>query len=65
MSSITPDLIAALEVGGKCDLMSTLAEHMSPYALANGESVVDTTQKLLHGLPFDIRDVVKDLNIKG
>ena len=65
MSSITPDLIAALEVGGKCDLMSTLAEHMSPYALTNGESVVDTTQKLLHGLPFDIRDVVKDLNIKG
>lgn len=53
MSSITPDLIAALETGGKCDLMAALTEHMSPYAIANGESVVDTTDRLLRGMPVD------------
>jgi major vault protein len=62
LESITPDLIAALEVGGKCDLMAAMTEHMSPYALANGESVVDTTQKLLNGLPFDVREIVSKLD---
>ena len=62
MTSIGPDLIAALEVGGKCDLMAAMAEHMSPYALAQGESLVDTTQKLLNGLPFDVKEIVAQLN---
>ena len=62
MSSITPDLIAAIEVGGKADLMATLAEHMSPYAIASGESVVDATQKLMHGLPFDVKEIMKNFN---
>ena len=62
MSSISPELIAAIEMGGKCDLMSTMAEHMSPYALANGESVVDATQKLLNGLPFDVKEIMAQLN---
>ena len=62
MASITPDLIAAIEIGGKADLMATLAEHMSPYAIASGESVVDTTQKLLNGLPFDVKEIVHQLN---
>lgn len=53
MSSITPDLIAALEVGGKCDLMAALAEHMSPIAIAQGEGVVETTDRLLRGMPVD------------
>ena len=64
MESISPDLISALEVGGKCDLMATLAKHMSPYAIANGDNVVDTTQKLLNGLPFDIKEVLKDFTIE-
>ena len=58
MESITPDLIAALEVGGKADMMETLAKHMSPYAMAKGESVVETTQKLVNGLPFDLKEVL-------
>ena len=62
MEAITPDLVAALEVGGRCDLMAAMTEHMSPYALANGESVVDTTQKLLNGLPFDVKEIVGKLN---
>ena len=62
MSSISPDLIAAIEMGGKCDLMAMMTEHMSPYALANGESIVETTQKLLNGLPFDVREVMTQLH---
>lgn len=62
MTSISPDLIAALELGGKCDLMAAMAEHMSPYALAQGESVVDATQKLLNGLPFDVKEIMAQLN---
>ena len=62
MSSISPDLIAAIETGGRCDLMATMAEHMSPYALAQGESVVDATQKLLNGLPFDVKEIMAQLS---
>jgi major vault protein len=58
MTSITPDLIAALEVGGKADMMETLAKHMSPYAMAKGESIVEATQKLVNGLPFDLKEVM-------
>jgi hypothetical protein len=53
MESITPDLIAAIEVGGQRNLLSALTENMSPYAIANGESVVETTDRLLRGLPID------------
>ena len=62
VESISPDLIAALEMSGKCDLMSVMAEHMSPYALAQGDSVVDATQKLLNGLPFDVKQIMAGLN---
>ena len=62
MESITPDLIAALEIGGKADMMETLAKHMSPYAMAKGESVVETTQKLINGLPFDLQKVLSAID---
>ena len=62
ISTISPDMIAAIKMGGQIDLMSALAEHMSPYALAQGESVVETTQKLLNGLPFDVKEIVNQLN---
>ena len=65
MASISPDLIAALEVNGKMGLAETLARHASPYAIANGESVVETTQKLLNGLPFDLKEVIGNLGING
>ena len=61
ISTISPDMVAAIKMGGQIDLMSALAEHMSPYALAQGESVVDTTQKLLNGLPFDVKEIVTQL----
>ena len=61
MASISPDLIAAIEVGGKCDLMSELSKNMSPLAIANGESVVDTTDRLLRGTPMEkaIKEILK------
>ena len=63
MSSITPDLIAALEVGGKCDLMATLAENMSPLAIANGEGIVETTDRLLRGTPMEssLKEILEKL----
>ena len=65
MSSITPDLIAALEVGGQCDMMTSLAKYMSPYAIANGESVAETTQKLVNGLPFDLKEIMSKFNTEN
>ena len=58
MGSITPDLVEAITIGGKSELAQVLAKHMSPYALAKGESVVETTQKLLNGLPFDVKEII-------
>lgn len=63
MASITPDLVAAIETSGQCNLMETLAESMSPYAIANNEGVVDATERLLHGMPFV--DVLKTVASKG
>lgn len=53
MESIGPDLISALEINGKCNLMAALSENMSPYALAQGEGVVEATDRLLRGMPID------------
>lgn len=65
MEAISPDLIQAITVGGQAELTQTLAKHMSPYALAKGESIVETTQKLLNGLPFDVREVVGKVGTEG
>ena len=65
MSSITPGLIEAITIGGKAELTETLAKHMSPYAMAKGESVVETTQKLINGLPFDLKDIVGNVGVNG
>ena len=65
MESISPDLIAALEVGGQCDMMTSLAKYMSPYAIANGESVAETTQKLVNGLPFDLKEIMSKFNTEN
>ena len=60
MSSISPDLIASLEMSGKCNFAAMLTENMSPYAISQNESVVDTTTRLLNGLGFDdIVDIMK------
>lgn len=53
MGSISEDLIAAITIGGKTQLAEAVAEHLSPYAIANNEGVVETTNRLMRGLGFD------------
>ena len=53
MSSISPDLVAAMTSSANAEIMDSLAEHMSPYAIARGESVADVTTKLLRGTPME------------
>ena len=65
MGSISEDLIAAISAGSKAELTQTLAKHMSPYALARGESIAEVTQKLINGLPFDVNEIVSNLGTKG
>ena len=53
MSSISPDLVAAMTSSANAEIMDSLAEHMSPYAIARGESVADVTTTLLRGTPME------------
>lgn len=61
MGSISEDLIAAITVGGKAELTTEMVKNVGPYALAKNENVVEVTQKLLNGLPFDIREVISEM----
>ena len=65
MGSVSEDLIAAIAAGGKADLATAMVKNMSPYALAKNESVSEVTQKLLNGLPFDLKEVIGQLDVNG
>ena len=53
MSSIQPNLIAAISASSNAELLKEGMASMSPYALANGESIADTVNKLLRGTPLE------------
>ena len=53
MSSIQPDLVAAISASSKADLLKEGMKNMSPYAIANGESVADTINKLMRGTSLE------------
>ena len=53
MSAISPDLIAAISANSKAELLREGMASMSPYAIANGESVADTVNKLIRGTPLE------------
>jgi len=53
MSSISPDLVAAISAGTQADLLKEGMASISPYAIANGESVADTVNKLLRGTSLE------------
>ena len=53
MESISPDLVAALTSSANADLMATCAKSVSPYAIANGESISDTVNKLMRGTSLE------------
>ena len=53
VESISPDLIASMTSSSNAELLKAVAESMSPYAMANGESVADVTNKLLRGTSLE------------
>jgi major vault protein len=53
MESVSPDLIAALSTKANAELLTTATKSMSPYAIANGESVAETVDKLLRGTTLE------------
>lgn len=53
MSSISPDLVAAISASTQADLLKEGMASISPYAIANGESVADTVNKLLRGTSLE------------
>ena len=53
MKSISPDLVAALTSNANASLLETAAKHMSPYALAKGEPIAETVDKLLRGTTLE------------
>jgi hypothetical protein len=53
MESVSPDLVAALTSSANASLMETCANAMSPYAIAGGESISDTVNKLMRGTSLE------------
>ena len=53
IDSIQPELIAAMTSSANAQMIESVTKSMSPYAIANGESVSDTTNKLLRGTSLE------------
>ena len=53
MESVSPDLVAALSTKANAQLLETATQSMAPYAIANGESVADTVDKLMRGTTLE------------
>ena len=65
VESISEDLIAALTSKSNAEMLETVTEAMAPYAIANGESVADVTNKLLRGTGLDeIINCLKEAKVK-
>ena len=47
------DLVAALSSKSNADMLAAVTEAMAPYALASGESIAETTDKLLRGTSLE------------
>lgn len=61
MSSISTDLVAAMNSKSNADMTVAISEALAPYALAKGESVSDVVNKLLRGTSLE--EVIKDVNL--
>ena len=65
VESISDDLVAALTSSANADMLETVTEAMAPYAIANGESVADVTNKLLRGTTLEkVIDKVTEARIQ-
>lgn len=61
MASVSPDLVAALTAKSNNAMLETVTKAMSPYAIAQGESVAEVTNKLLRGTSLE--GLIDDVNI--
>ena len=61
MASVSPDLVAALTAKSNNAMLETVTKAMSPYAIAQGESVAEVTNKLLRGTSLE--NLIDDVNI--
>lgn len=52
VEAIGPDLAAALSANANADITKAISQAVSPYAMAKGESIADTTSTLLRGTPL-------------
>ena len=53
IEAIGPDLVAALSTKANADMLLEASRNMSPYAIANGDSVADTVNTLLRGTSLE------------
>lgn len=49
MASVTPDLVAAMTSKANSEIMESIGKAVSPYSIANGESISETVNTLLRG----------------
>ena len=61
MASVSPDLVAALTTQSNNAMLETVTRAMSPYAIAQDESVAEVTNKLLRGTSLE--GLMSDVNI--
>ena len=63
IESVTPDLIEALRSNANAELMKSLTENMSPYAIARDKSILDVTVGLTKGTGIDsfMTEIIKFL----
>ena len=61
MESISEDLVAAMSSKSNNEMTIAIAQALSPYALASGESVTDVVNGLLRGTKLE--DVIKGINL--
>ena len=61
MASISDDLVAALSASSNEHMLAAVTKSMSPYAMANGESVSEVTNRLLRGTSLEkVLDKITD-----
>ena len=64
MKSVSPELVAALTSRANADMLSNVTQSVAPYAMTNGESVADFTNKLLRGTTLEnIMENLAECNI--
>ena len=60
MAAVGPDLAAAMTSSQNEAMVRAIASAVSPYAMANGDSVADAVNTLLRG--SSLEDIVKTMN---